>query len=189
MEDTGVDLHQTTGTHVSVQKRATAIRIPVTVPAGKAGESIRIDASFNRLSFPDGGGLGLGTATGWVRTAQTGDWLIRIDPPAGLGPLDLQSVDLTLDLFAPSHAMEVRRGLCAGGTLQSSLPGKLLTTWNASDGLQSLHFRCTAADFDALGRLYLRLTVRAADGAPPATFWQVRDVQVELNAVVRGDAP
>jgi len=60
MEDTGVDLHQTTGTHVSVQKRATAIRIPVTVPAGKAGESIRIDASFNRLSFPDGGGLGLG---------------------------------------------------------------------------------------------------------------------------------
>jgi len=72
---------------------------------------------------------------------------------------------------------------------QSPVCAVLTQPVNASDGLRSLHFRCTAADFDALGRLYLRLTVRAADGAPPATFWQVRDVQVELNAVVRGDAP
>jgi HEAT repeat protein len=163
-----------------VEKSHVAVRIPVSVARPASGKPFQIGEQLCVVVFPESGDLRSPGGRGWISTAQTGTWLIRIDFAGGLGAVRPRSVKLRSDLLAPLHQVEWRKGFCPERRLNPEATGESIVTWTHVDESRELQFDCTPADFDDQGRIYLKLSVNCDQ--VPASAWQMRDISASIIA-------
>jgi HEAT repeat protein len=162
------------------------VRTPVVVMPSEPGTAVKIDGAFCRILAGPGAAPPYDQIRHqWVTSSQGGDWIIGFVPPAGIGLLRPEHVTLTADLSAPTQTITIFRGLCGSIGPKASAPGEELARWHQPINSESADFDCTTGDFDAAGRVWIKVHVESS--LPSSSPWFFRKLELAYLAKVVGE--
>jgi hypothetical protein len=179
------------GAKVEQELQQNVVRMRVEVQPSPAGAPVRIDGCFNRLGVEQVRNMPFYHAgeNQFLRTAMQGAWVFCIEPPQEIGAVKLTRARVRIDLAAPQHKITLRRGQCQEGKGKANPNGAAIGQWDGQVGLQTAEFDCAPEDFDAQGRLWLRLEAQqngqaGSFGVEP--HWRIQQLLVDLEGQARG---
>jgi hypothetical protein len=160
------------------------VSAPVVVAPSKAGTTVKIDGSFCRIISGPGALPPYDAAhRQWIPGNQSGEWIIGFAPPVGIGVLRPLHVTLNVDVSAPTQTITVLRGICSTGKPTSAAPGSIAAKWNQPINAQTVGFDCASDDFDAAGRVWLRLGVQSTSTMSSPWFFRTLELSYMANVV------
>lgn len=183
-------LSRTDGAEVDTAKQQNLLRMPVEIVPSPAGSAVRADGCFTRIVTERAQDLPFyNQAAGqFLRTVNQGAWVFGIEAPREIGVLQLQRARVRIDLASPQYKIILKRGQSRGGKRTPNPAGAVLGEWDGAVGLQTVEFEPAAGDFDAQGRLWLRLEATQSGqagslGVDP--HWRIMQLLVDLEGTVR----
>ena len=123
----------------------------------------------------------------WTQSIQTGTWNIGFAAPREIGRLKPVRVVVSADLVAPGHTITLRRGQCAGGVNIENPDGAIVAEWKQVVGVRMVEVALDPDDVDAMGRLWLRMSVEESSSDSSAGVlvqWKFNALSVGIAATV-----
>jgi hypothetical protein len=166
------------------------VRAPVRIEAPRLGTKIAIPPALvtidtGRLPYEAGES---------VPSQQPGAWLVGFSAPPAIGAIRPLGVTLEARLTLAAHTLVVHKGQCRNAKPKLDMNGPIVAEWGGEVGSRQVKIDCDAGDFDAQGRVWLLLDVRARGtqdaggaggaGGAGAVSWQIRDLGAALQAEV-----
>ncbi len=163
------------------------LRVPVAVSPPAAGTELTLDAALMRVVVGTPSLPYDVNANRWTATSTGGDWLFALSPPKQLGKLKPLRITIAADVSAPRHELTLQRGQHQETGVAMNQAGPVVAHWKQPVGSRPASFDCEPADYDADGRVWLRLRVEAStQGATDSvsTPWQIHRFSVTYRAAV-----
>lgn len=149
------------------------VRTPLGFRVPPVGSAVTADRA---LVYLDTGQLPFEPEKGEsVPTTQDGAWQISFLTPPQFGIVKPARITISARVALPAHTLRLTMGGATG-------------EWNRTAGVIERTFDCTAADFDARGRIRTTLEIHAHDPTGPAQ-WQISDLGAKIEGTVVGPAP
>jgi HEAT repeat protein len=167
-------------------KSLSMVCTPVVISPSEPGTTVRIDGAFCRIIPGPGAAPPYDQVRRqWVSSNQAGDWIIGFAPPTQIGVVRPDHVILNADMSAPTQTITIVRGFCDGAGAKASAPGQEVARWKQPIGSESVGFDCTPSDFDAQGRVWIRVHVESS--LPTPSPWFFRKMELSYVAEVIGN--
>ncbi len=166
------------------------VRLPVRIEPSPAGSTVKIDAAYTRLMTGGTGVAQYDPLSGrWLATNLDTSFQVGFAAPAEIGRLEPVRVNLDFDINAPQQTLTIRRGQVRNGKLvrDGNPNGEVVGEWTHPVERHQVSFAVEPSDYDAQGRLWLRVEVHSPQsaGGNIVSQWQFRYLEAGMTAKVK----